>query len=123
MYVRGWFRTSRRRNHRLDRMHSIVREWLANPERFRELDIDKDGAISDAELALARSAALTHADAKPDTPVPTEDSIIVPSDGRPFIIRPQTERAHVYESRRKALLHLATGFLAFVFLLASLPGD
>ena len=117
LYVLGEFKTVRKAPHALDRMRERLAGWLSNRKKRAILDVNQDGRIDDNEMEAARRAAMLDARREVGTAIGSEDRVVKPDDGRPFVIASRVKRTHVKERHIEAWLYLG-GFFVFLLLIA-----
>jgi hypothetical protein len=111
LYVLGEFKTVRKAPHALDRMRERLALWLHDQRKREILDVNRDGKLDDVELEAARRAAMLDARREVGTELGSEDRMVQPADGRPFIIAPRVKPTYVRERQLAGIASLA-GFMA-----------
>ena len=116
LYVLGEFKTVRKAPHALDRMRERLAGWLSDKKKRAILDVNRDGRIDDTEMEAARRAAMLDARREVGTEVSSEDRVVKPDDGRPFVIASRVKPTHVKERHIEAWAYLGTFFFALLIM-------
>lgn len=114
LYVLGEFQTVRKAPHTLDRMRERLAAWLRDQRKRAVLDVNRDGSIDAREMEAARRAALLDARREVGTEGGTEDRMVKPHDGRPFVITPRVKPTYVRERHVAGKLSLACFVLSSI---------